>query len=139
MFVQSLLLFVRFVCSFLVDVITEKMIKNVIKYRYDVNYFNLKHLNLCSQLKVPVSQWLWYVVELKASCYLDIFHSFLPSEYHFYKKFKGALKMFPKKGLESVLIILLHAVDQFPQHHLLKRLSFLNCIFLPPLPKKWCP
>ena len=31
--------------------------------------------------------------------------------------------------------ILLHMVDQFSQHHLLKRLSFLHCIFLPPLSK----
>ena len=31
--------------------------------------------------------------------------------------------------------ILLHMVGQFSQHHLLKRLSFLNCIFLPPLSK----
>ena len=31
--------------------------------------------------------------------------------------------------------ILLHVVDQFSQHRLLKRLSFLHCIFLPPLPK----
>ena len=29
--------------------------------------------------------------------------------------------------------ILLQVADQFPQHHLLKRLSFLHCIFLPPL------
>ena len=29
--------------------------------------------------------------------------------------------------------ILLQVVDQFSQHHLLKRLSFLHCIFLPPL------
>ena len=29
--------------------------------------------------------------------------------------------------------ILLQVVDQFSQHHLLKRLSFLYCIFLPPL------
>ena len=29
--------------------------------------------------------------------------------------------------------ILLQAVDQISQHHLLKRLSFLHCIFLPPL------
>ena len=29
--------------------------------------------------------------------------------------------------------ILLHAAVQFSQHHLLKRLSFLHCIFLPPL------
>ena len=28
--------------------------------------------------------------------------------------------------------ILLQVVDQFSQHHLLKRLSFLHCIFLPP-------
>ena len=31
--------------------------------------------------------------------------------------------------------ILLQVVDQFSQHHFLKRLSFLHCIFLPPLSK----
>ena len=31
--------------------------------------------------------------------------------------------------------ILLQVVDQFSQHHLLKSLSFLHCIFLPPLSK----
>ena len=30
-------------------------------------------------------------------------------------------------------------VDQFSQHHLLKRLSLLHCIFLPPLSKIRCP
>ena len=35
--------------------------------------------------------------------------------------------------------ILLQFVDQFSQHHLLKRLSFLHCIFLPPLSKIRCP
>ena len=35
--------------------------------------------------------------------------------------------------------ILLQVVDQFSQHHLLKRLSFLHCIFLPPLSKIRCP
>ena len=34
--------------------------------------------------------------------------------------------------------ILLRVVDQFSQHHLLKRLSFLHCIFLPPS-KLRCP
>ena len=34
--------------------------------------------------------------------------------------------------------ILLQVVDQFPQDHLLKRLSFLHCIFLPPLSKIRC-
>ena len=29
----------------------------------------------------------------------------------------------------------LHVAVQFSQHHLLKRLSFLHCIFLPPLSK----
>ena len=29
-------------------------------------------------------------------------------------------------------VILLQVVDQFSQHHLLKRLSLLHCIFLPP-------
>ena len=35
--------------------------------------------------------------------------------------------------------ILLQVIDQFSQHHLLKRLSFLHCIFLPPLSKIRCP
>ena len=35
--------------------------------------------------------------------------------------------------------ILLLVVDQFSQHHLLKRLSFLHCIFLTPLSKIRCP
>ena len=35
--------------------------------------------------------------------------------------------------------ILLQVVDQFSQRHLLKRLSFLHCIFLPPLLKIRCP
>ena len=35
--------------------------------------------------------------------------------------------------------ILLPVVDQFSQHHLLKRLSFLHCIFLTPLSKIRCP
>ena len=35
--------------------------------------------------------------------------------------------------------ILLQVVYQFSQHHLLKRLSFLRCVFLPPLSKIWCP
>ena len=35
--------------------------------------------------------------------------------------------------------ILLHVAVQFSQHHLLKRLSFLHCIFLPLLSKIRCP
>ena len=35
--------------------------------------------------------------------------------------------------------ILLQVVDQFSQHHLLKRLSLIHCIFLPPLSKIRCP
>ena len=35
--------------------------------------------------------------------------------------------------------VLLQVAAQFSQHHLLKRLSFLHCIFLPPLPKIRCP
>ena len=35
--------------------------------------------------------------------------------------------------------ILLQVVDQFLQHHLLKRLSLIHCIFLPPLSKIRCP
>ena len=31
--------------------------------------------------------------------------------------------------------ILLHVAVRFSQHHLLKRLTFLHCIFLPPLSK----
>ena len=35
--------------------------------------------------------------------------------------------------------ILLQVVDQFSQHHLLKRLFLIHCIFLPPLSKIRCP
>ena len=35
--------------------------------------------------------------------------------------------------------ILLQVVDQLSQHHLLNRLSFLYCIFLPPLSNIRCP
>ena len=35
--------------------------------------------------------------------------------------------------------ILLQVVDQSSQHHLLKKLSFFHCIFLPPLSKTRCP
>uniref|UniRef100_A0A8C6CVG7 Uncharacterized protein n=1 Tax=Moschus moschiferus TaxID=68415 RepID=A0A8C6CVG7_MOSMO len=35
--------------------------------------------------------------------------------------------------------ILLQVADQFSQYHLLKRLSFLHFIFLPPLSKIRCP
>ena len=35
--------------------------------------------------------------------------------------------------------ILLQVVDQFSQHHLLKRLSSFHCISLPPLSKIRCP
>ena len=35
--------------------------------------------------------------------------------------------------------ILLQVVDQSSQHHLLKRLSLIHCIFLPPLSKIRCP
>jgi len=35
--------------------------------------------------------------------------------------------------------LVLQVVDKFSQHHLLKRLSVLHCIFLPPLSKIRCP
>ena len=42
--------------------------------------------------------------------------------------------------LESVLVSLFcNVVDRFFQHHLLKRLSFLHCVFLPRLSKIWYP
>ena len=40
---------------------------------------------------------------------------------------------------ECSSFILLQMVNQFSQHHLLKRLSFLRCIFLPLLSKIRCP
>ena len=36
---------------------------------------------------------------------------------------------------KSFHFIILQVVDQFSLHHLLKRLSFLHCIFFPPLSK----
>jgi len=40
---------------------------------------------------------------------------------------------------KSSSFILLQVVDQFSQHHLIKGLSFLHYIFLPPLSKIRCP
>ena len=40
---------------------------------------------------------------------------------------------------QSSSFILLQVVDQFSLNHLLKRLSFLHCIFLPHLSKIRCP
>ena len=40
--------------------------------------------------------------------------------------------------IKCSISILLQVADQFSQHHLLKRLSFLHCIFLPPLSKIRC-
>ena len=44
-----------------------------------------------------------------------------------------------KKRWREYSFILLQVVDQFSQHHLLKRLSLIHCIFLPPLLKIRCP
>ena len=40
---------------------------------------------------------------------------------------------------ECSSFILLQVGDRFSQHHLLKKLSFFHCIFLPPLSKMRCP
>uniref|UniRef100_A0A9L0RXN3 Uncharacterized protein n=1 Tax=Equus caballus TaxID=9796 RepID=A0A9L0RXN3_HORSE len=40
---------------------------------------------------------------------------------------------------EWSIFILLHVAFQFSQHHLLKRLCFLHCIFSAPLSKISCP
>ena len=42
------------------------------------------------------------------------------------------------RQVDSSSFILLQVVDQFSQHYLLKRLSFVHCIFLPPLSKIRC-
>ena len=39
----------------------------------------------------------------------------------------------------SNFILIIHVAVKFSQHHLFKRLSFLHCIFLPPLSKIKCP
>ena len=51
----------------------------------------------------------------------------------------SVLSVFFCMVLESVSFIVLQVVDQFSQHHLLKRLFFLHCVFLPPLSKIRCP
>ena len=42
-------------------------------------------------------------------------------------------------GVRKCSFILLQVFDQFSQCHLLKRLSFVHCIFLPPFSKIRCP
>ena len=49
------------------------------------------------------------------------------------------LKIFVYGVRKCSSFILLQVVDQFSQHHLLKRLSLICCIFLPPLSKIRCP
>ena len=47
--------------------------------------------------------------------------------------------IFVSGGRKSFSLILLHVVAPFSQQHLLKRLTFLHCIFLPLLSKVNCP
>ena len=56
------------------------------------------------------------------------FRSFIHFEYFVVVVFVCAIR-------KCSNFILLHVADQFPQHLLLKRLSFLHCIFFPPLSK----
>ena len=62
----------------------------------------------------------------------------------FYLYLVSSLKFRSSVHFESIFVygvkkcsnlILLHVAVQFSQHHLLRRLSFLHCIFLPPLSK----
>ena len=53
--------------------------------------------------------------------------------------FSGIELIFVHDARKCFSCILLQVVDQFCQHHLLKRLSFLHCIVLPPLSKIKCP
>ena len=52
---------------------------------------------------------------------------------------KGLSRVFSNTTVQKHQFFLLQVVDQFSQHHLLKRLSLLHCIFLPPLSKIRCP
>ena len=78
---------------------------------------------------------LIYVIECSAYDFLQEFYSFwsyIKSLIHFEFIFVYGVR-------KCSSFILLQVVDQFSQHHLLKKLSFLHCIFLPPFSKIRCP
>ena len=74
---------------------------------------------------VYVRECLGYVFFTKSFILSHIFRSSIHFEFIFGVTVYGIRKY-------SNLIIL-HVAVQFSQHHLLKGLSFLHCIFLPPL------
>ena len=83
---------------------------------------------LCSPCSFGLCFWLWPVFSSKSFIVSGlIFRSLV----HF--------ELFCVCGVRKCSnFILLHVAVQFSQHHLLKRLSFLHCIFLPPLSKiRW--
>ena len=51
----------------------------------------------------------------------------------FHRGLQSIFSLYMHMVLECVIIHLLPVAVQFSQHHLLKRLSFLHCIVLPPL------
>ena len=79
---------------------------------------------------------LWFtsesVLPMFSSRSVIVFHLTFNSLIHFEFIFLYGVK-------KCSSFILLQVVDQFSQHYLLKRLSFLHCIFLPPLSKISCP
>ena len=76
---------------------------------------------------------LWFMSE----CVLPMFSS--TNFMVFGLKFRSLIQYKFIHGVRKCFnFILLHLVEQFSQHYLLKRLSFLHCIFLPPLSKIRC-
>ena len=73
---------------------------------------------------IYVGECFAYVLLLEFYGFLSYIYIFNPFEFIF---------VYGVRKCSS--FILLQVVDQFSQHHLLKRLSFFHCISLPPLSK----
>ena len=72
-----------------------------------------------------------YETEFSACVFFEEFYSVWP----YISVFNPFCVYFLYGVRECSNLILLHVAVQFSQHHLLKRLSFLHCICLPPLSK----
>ena len=98
-----------------------------------------------SRLFLLLCPLLWEVGHRGSCCDLchQVFCLFSSKSFIVYGLTFGSLTHFEFIFVHGVRkcsnFILLYVVDQFSQHCLLKRLSFLHCIFLHPLSKIRCP
>ena len=93
-------------------------------------------LYFCLCASTILSWWLWLCSRAKVR-QVDSSSSILLSQDAL--AIRGFLYFHTNCEIIWSSFTLLQVVDHFSQHHLLKRLSLVHCIFLPPLSKIRCP